>query len=217
MSERHLQEYLVNYGKSGDFLRFAVLDGQTYQRGDRVIVRTARGLEVGTVLRPATGLQQRLFHHLGVGELLRPTTADDEQTYATNLSRSKSLFEQVRQHAQSQPLEVIDVDVLMDGQTAVLQYLTWGDSIEDSFWAELSQTCSVKFILEDLAAVTEPEDTEEAGCGSPNCGKGSEGGCSDCSSGGCSSCASGQSVELQEYFSHLREKMHEQPKRIGLV
>ena len=43
-------EYLLSYGTAGDFGRFRPTRPLTCRRGDRAVVRSARGLELGVVL-----------------------------------------------------------------------------------------------------------------------------------------------------------------------
>src|SRR5256885_14019753 len=71
--------YLVNYGQAGYLGRFWAATG--HRRADRGIVRTPRGLELGTVLGEAA-----LMGPDGTGEVLRPATGADE-TAALRLSQ----------------------------------------------------------------------------------------------------------------------------------
>jgi cell fate regulator YaaT (PSP1 superfamily) len=211
-----IREYLVNYGRAGDFSRFVTASPHEFCRGERVVVRTARGLELGTVLREATAMQGRVLKHLGAGDLVRAATAADETAYRDNQERGHQLFQTVRARvaAEQMPLEILDLDLLLDQQAVVLQYLAWEQRGFDDFWSDLSHTLGIKLVLEDLATPPEP-----AGCGEPNCGK-TNGGCTDCSSGGgCStgSCGSKGDVDLRDYFGHLRTKMEKEPRRIGLL
>jgi hypothetical protein len=210
-----VREYLVSYGRAGDFSRFVTAVPREYCRADRVVVRTARGLELGTVLRPATPLQGRVLKHLGAGELVRPAAPADEIAFRDNQALSQQLFETARAKVAGEqlPLEILDLDLLLDGKAVVLQYLAWEQRGFDDFWTSLSHALGLQLVLEDLATPPEP-----AGCGEPNCGK-ANGGCTDCSSGGgCStgSCGSKGGVDMRDYFSHLRDKM-EQDRRIGLL
>jgi cell fate regulator YaaT (PSP1 superfamily) len=211
-----IHEYLVSYGKSGDFSRFASLEGD-FQRGDRVVLRSVRGLEIGTILRPATSLQQRVLDHLKVGELLRRATSEDERAFAENQNANGSLFDAARSQAQQDnvPLEILDVDLLLDGRTAVIQYLAWENVALEPFWESFAARHNLQIVLDNLARSPAAEDTGH-GCGEPNCGK-ANGGCSDCSTGGCSSCARNEDVTLRDYFAHLRTKMESEPGRIGLL
>jgi len=46
-------EYLVSYGKNGEFGRFAAAEPLACRRGDALVIETNRGLEIGSVIRSA--------------------------------------------------------------------------------------------------------------------------------------------------------------------
>ena len=49
-----MPEYVISYGAAGYFDRFVAADGLRLERGNRVLIRTARGVELGVVLCEAT-------------------------------------------------------------------------------------------------------------------------------------------------------------------
>ena len=67
-------EYLLSYGRLGDFGRFRAGKPLTCRRGDRAVVRTHRGLEVGEVLREATPVHATFLPNTSVGQLVRLLT-----------------------------------------------------------------------------------------------------------------------------------------------
>ena len=69
--------YLVQYGRSAYVGRFAVAGGLTTSRGDRVVVRTPRGVELGEVLCGADDRFAGGLDPAAGGELLRPAGPDD--------------------------------------------------------------------------------------------------------------------------------------------
>ncbi len=210
-------EYLVNHGKSGAVGRFVSAAPLGLQRGDRVVVRSRRGLEVGTVLCPANARHARLLVGVLVGELLRSAGVDDDAALVRLQPLAQRLFDDSRRLVRELdlPAEVLDVEVLLDGR-AVVQHVQAAACDWEPFVAALGRH-GVDVLLEDLALPAEPEASSASGCGEPNCGRaGGGGGCSTCGSGGgCSSCGSG-GVDLQAYFAHLRDKM-EQTQRTSLL
>src|SRR5262245_44191480 len=69
-------EYLVHHGAAAHVGRFRAGAAGTFVRGDAVVVRSRRGLEIGEVLAPADGARVTLPDTF-VGALLRPATDDD--------------------------------------------------------------------------------------------------------------------------------------------
>ncbi len=169
--------HLVKIGLLGQVGRFSTVDGREYRRGDDVVCRTDRGLEIGSVLCPLdqTGAPQNLD-----GQMLRQVTPDD-RLIMNRINRFRDrAFSACNQLLNERKLAAVLVDVehLFDGQSLFFYFL--GDVPEQ-----------VHNLTDELAAVYEKKvrfrkftETLASGCG-PDCGTGE----SKCSSGGCGSCA----------------------------
>jgi hypothetical protein len=207
-------EFLLSYGRLGDFGRFRSARPLACRRGDRAVLRTHRGTEVGEVLREATPHHAAFLPNTSVGQLIRLFTPDDEQDLVRSRERGQALF--VRAAAAGRelelPLEVIDAEVLFDGKHGVLHLLRWEECDVRPFVSSLSREFDLHIALADLAGKPAVEE-EPAGCGREGCGGGN---CSSCGSGGgCSTCGSHKPEAVQEYFAGLREKMEE--RRVTLL
>jgi cell fate regulator YaaT (PSP1 superfamily) len=213
-------EYLLSYGRLGDFGRFRSAKPLACGRGDRAVVRTHRGLEVGEVLRPSAPGHAVFLPNTSVGQLLRLVTADDEQALARSKQLARSVYARAASLAREPvlPLEVIDAEVLFDGEHGVIHLLRWEECDVRPFVSTLSREFALHITLADLARSSAAQaDTEDdhVGCGRPDCGVG-KGGCSTCGSGGgCGTCGSARPDEVQAYFAGLRQKMDE--RRVGLL
>ncbi len=201
-------EYLLNYGLAGDFGRFRSGRPVACRRGDRAVVRTHRGLEIGRVLREATPRHAHFLPNTTVGTLLRLAGPDDDRIAERMGERARLLFDRARRTAKelALPLEVIDVEVLLDGEHGVLHLLRFEESDVRPFVSALSREFELHILLTDLGGPAPAAEAEEhAGCGREGCGGGA-GGCSSCGTGGCSSCGT-EAHDAQEIFAALREKM----------
>ncbi|SRR5579871_4829076 len=208
-------EYLVSYGKAGEIGRFRTATPLGLQRGDQVVVRAAHGIEIGTVLCEANARHVTLLENSAVGDLLRQATAEDDAIATGVRERAQQLFADARALAEELqlPLEIVDVEIPLDGHHVTLYYLRWAEGDERPLVSALSKRYELMVGMRNLAL---PEGA--SACGKPDCGNGqcsscgSEGGCSTggCSTGGCSTgCGSkAKSAEVREYFAGLREKMH---------
>ncbi len=196
-------EYLVSHGLSGEFGTFRAATALDCRRGDRVVVRGPRGVEIGSVLCAATGGHTRLLEDVPVGDLLRRATDEDEAIARGMAERGQRLFEDARRLAAEQglSLEIIDVEVSLDGHRVTLYYLRGAEADERPLVQTLSRKYEAMVALRDLAL---PQGA--SGCGRPDCGH-SDGDCSTCGSGGCSSCGKTLGKDLQDYFAGLRRKM----------
>lgn len=213
-------QFVVSHGKSAGLGCFTADVPVALRRGDRVVVRTRRGLELGTVLCPASVRQARLLHAAS-GPLVRRATAADEETAAHLEALAQQLFADARLLVAelALPLEVVDVELLLEGRRAILQHLSVTECDYAPLVAELSRRHGLEVFLENLAHPAAPEEDEaHAGCGKPDCGKSGGGGCSSCGTGGgCSTGCGSSGVDLRAYFAHLRGKMEENGHRQPLL
>jgi hypothetical protein len=213
-------EYIVGYGSSGGFGRFAAEGSLVCGRGERVVVESVRGLEMGVVLCPATPLHAQLLPPASGGRLLRPAAADDELAEEQCRQRAQGLFEECRRLASALdlPVEVLDAELLLDGRLLIVQHLAPPDCDAAALVKALAERQGLVVRLENLALSAGPAPPEEAhgGCGKPDCGRSAGGSCTSCSSGGCSSCGSGH-TDLRAYFAHLRNEMEQHHQRTSLL
>jgi cell fate regulator YaaT (PSP1 superfamily) len=208
--------YLVGYGKTGGFALFRADAPVSFGRGEPVVLRTRRGLELGRVLCPADERHERLLRQPPEGEL-RPATPDDGRLASLNRLREQPLFEDCQRLVTELdlPAVVLDVEILLDGRRTLLQYLSWAEWDGTRLVEALARRHGIEVLLEDLTLPAEaPPEEEHGGCGKPDCGKASSGGgCDTCSTGGgCSTgCGSGK-VDMRQYFGHLRTQMEERQR-----
>jgi hypothetical protein len=210
-------EYLIGYGVAGEFGRFRSARPLACERGDRVVVRTHRGLESGRVLRPAAPGHARFLPNTTVGQLLRPYGPDDARAEAGLGDRAAAVLRRASELAGETglPLEVLDVEVLLDGEHAVVHHLRWGECDVRPFVSTLAREFDVHVLLSDLtgtggASAHEEEELAGHGCDSGGCGSCGSGGCGSCGSGGgCGSCSAPAPSEMVR-FAALREQMERQ-------
>src|SRR5439155_5385815 len=185
-------EYLLSYGNAGDFGRFRCAPPLACDRGERVVVRSPRGQELGVVMWPANSGHSRLLADQFVGQILRLATEAALQLPERMRQRAQRLFEDGRRLLCELALamEILDVEVFLDGRQAVVHYLRWADCDPRPLMDALSQRYRLLITLHDLA-LPHVEETEEepefASCGAGGCGAG---GCVSCSAGQCASCVS---------------------------
>ena len=163
----------------GQVGRFRAVDHRVYPRGTRVVVRTARGVEVGEVLAKA----ESPGADSPDGELLRQMSAEDELLSA-RLERFKlDALQACDQKIRESNLDatLLDAEMLFDGQSLYFYYLGETNAELESLTATLAETYDAQAQLRRFA------DTVEHGCG-PDCGTESAAG-GGCDSGGCQSCA----------------------------
>ena len=209
-------EYLVSYGLAGDFGRFRSRSPLPCRRGDRVVVRSHRGLEVGHVLRTATPRHATFLPNTTLGQLLRLATPEDERKQEALRQRGLLLFARGVDLAGelALPLEMIDAEVLLDGEHAALHLLRWADSDVRTFIATLSREFALHIQIADLSRSKDEAEEEHQGCGREGCGN--DGGCGSCGSGGgCGTCGAEKAPDTTAHFAQLRDQMDQ--RRVGLL
>ena len=180
--------YFVRHGAMHHVGRFAADSGSFYRRGDRVVVRSVRGDEIGEVLAKTDstpGAPPKLLRLADAADLERG------QVVAADRARRLSACERVFRDGEW-PLELIDVEPMLDDRRTVLLYLGPHRLDASGLVQALRELCDLEAVLEPvgLDEVEEPEH-EDHGCGSCGTGGGcgtSSGGCGT-SSGGCSGCS----------------------------
>jgi hypothetical protein len=110
------------------------------------------------------------------------------------------------------PLEILDIEVLLDGQQAIVHHLRQVDCDYRDLVSALSKKHDLHIRMNNLALPKE----ETVGCGLPNCGQ-LTGGCQSCGNGGCNTC--GKGVKKEDVAAHLLllRQMMEQRNRTSLL
>lgn len=197
--------YLIQYGKPGFVGRFR--STLALARGDRVVVRSPRGVEFGDVLVPLTDSSEP------DGDILRAATAAEAEAESLAGSAAELLAAAADRAGElALPLAFVDIEMTLDG-TAILHALPWAACDASPLLEELAARFTLVVRLLDLSRAPSANDPA-TGCGKPGCGTES-GGCSTCGTGGgCStgSCSRGavkSPAELTAYFADLRRKMED--------
>jgi hypothetical protein len=209
------EEYLLSYGNVGDFGRFRSALPLGCRRGDQVVARTPRGQELGIVMRLAAPGHGRLLADQLIGQILRLATQGDLELAQRMRQRGQRLFEDGRRLVQefSLPMEILDVEVLLDARQAILHFLRWTECDPRPLIEALSGRYRLLITLHDLAlpSTDAAEDQQEpAGCGVAGCGGG---GCGSCASKSCSTCVR----HHQPKEPKLPTSLWDAPSRFSLV
>jgi len=203
-----MNHHLIQYGRLASVGAFCG-DGDPLRRGSQVVVRSPRGLELGTVLDE---LQDRFVGHVDSasgGEWLREASDDDRREAKCAEELSSAIVAAASEA--DVPVSFLDCEVTLDRTRAELHVLPWGECDLDGLLVDLSLRFGVVLKLLDLGREPAMKDPPEptSNCGSGGCGS-TGGGCG--SGGGCStgSCSKGHvksAEELTAYFAGLRSQM----------
>ncbi|HEY4311583.1 MAG TPA: regulatory iron-sulfur-containing complex subunit RicT [Pirellulales bacterium] len=120
-----MQKYVVRYGVMRTLGVFSTSRGENFLRGDRVIVRTDRGLEAGEILCPATEETTGQLPDAQRGQILRQMTGDDENELSRMREQERNEFETCRRVVGELqlPMKVVDVEHVFGGERVVIYFL----------------------------------------------------------------------------------------------
>jgi cell fate regulator YaaT (PSP1 superfamily) len=169
----------VRVGSLGHIGRFASLDRVCYPRHARVVLRTARGLEIGEVLSAGEELHRRQSD----GTILRGVTPEDLLLETRLKKQQQQAFEACtrRLGELDLPVTLMDAELLFDGRSLYFYFVGAPPAELEEIVDELAE------IYETNAQIRQFAETLLHGCG-PDCGT------ADAASGGCSSCGAGCAV-----------------------
>jgi cell fate regulator YaaT (PSP1 superfamily) len=176
------RQHFVRLGTLGHVGRFTAVDAVSYPRGSRVILRTARGLEIGEVLSPAAEPNQQGSTERGLtdGSILRGMTVEDQLLEARLEQKRQEAFAACSQLLAERGCEAVllEVEQIFDGQSLYFHFLGTVPPEVETLVAELAET------YDAVAQLKQFGETLEHGCG-PGCGTESATGqgCSTCSTG----------------------------------
>ncbi len=150
------------------------------QRGDRIVCRTSRGLEIGRVL---SSLHKEVANpaEASVGRCVRQANASDELLWNKLVALSREACRECQRFLNEQGVEdvLLEVEPLLDGKTLIFHFLGEPSQSLNASLQELANVYQASAANSDIA------QTIERGCG-PDCGTTEKSGCG--TTGGCSVC-----------------------------
>jgi hypothetical protein len=167
--------HLVRVGAVGSVGRFVAVDAAAYPRGCRVIVRTARGLELGEVLAPTAMPTERGQTD---GSILRRVTVEDDLLAARLEQHRQEALEACSARLVELGLlaALVDAEMLFDGRTVYFYFLGEVTPELERVTDQLAAT------YDAVAGVSRFAQTLVEGCG-PGCGTDAAAGCATCVTG----------------------------------
>jgi cell fate regulator YaaT (PSP1 superfamily) len=168
--------YAVRIGVHGQVGRFTTAS-ENFRRGTRVICRTARGLEIGSVLNR---LRQSGSAEAADGQIVRRLTSEDQLLWShlQELALQSQTACQAWLNASQSLDQLLEVEPLFDGRTLYFHFL---NDVSADTETQLDRLAS---IFQETVASSHFSRLLEHGCG-PGCGtadatRGCGGACSTC-------------------------------------
>jgi cell fate regulator YaaT (PSP1 superfamily) len=117
--------YITRHGSMRYLGEFEATEDMTYTRGQNIVLRSERGLEVGEVLCEATPGALQLITEPTKGQIVRVLSAEDRQQISQLKECETQEFDTCRRFIgqRSLQMELVDVEHLFGGERIVFYFL----------------------------------------------------------------------------------------------
>jgi cell fate regulator YaaT (PSP1 superfamily) len=166
------QHFVVRYGQMRFLGEFAGLDDHAHPRGERVVVRTDRGTELGEVLCPASDRSAAFLENPHRGAIDRVATDADLEAEARQADRSARGLEVCREFVAKRRLQMnlVDVEVILGGERIVFYYLAEKRVDFRELVKDLARTFQTRIEMRQIGVRDEAKLLADYGdCGKPVC------------------------------------------------
>jgi cell fate regulator YaaT (PSP1 superfamily) len=119
------QTYVVRYGRMRFLGEYTGLPDQDHPRGQRVVVRSDRGTELGEILCPVTDQTAKFIPNPAQGEIIRLTTDDDRAQETQLADDHRPVFATCQELIAKRRLQMnlVDVELIHGRERVVFYYL----------------------------------------------------------------------------------------------
>lgn len=167
-----MAKYVVRYGIMRALGVFSVRGKpSSFRRGDRVVARTSRGLEIGEVLCEAAEDTPDL-PQADQGEILRGMTANDANELAHLEGQVESEFAACLRHVEASGLEmqVVDLERVFGGERIIIYYLSETRVDFRNLVRDLAREFQTRIEMRQIGVRDEAKLLADYGdCGKPVC------------------------------------------------
>ncbi|MFL5329920.1 MAG: stage 0 sporulation family protein [Gemmataceae bacterium] len=164
--------YIVRHGVTRAVGIFAPPPGMLFSRGDHVIIRTERGVEIGDLLCPATAPVIERLPDPTRGEILRNMTPEDHGKADELKTRMAREFDAAREAVARRhlPMEFVEIERLFGGERVVFYFLSEKRVDFRDLVKELAREFQSRIELRQIGVRDEAKLKADYGdCGKPVC------------------------------------------------
>ncbi len=166
------QTYVVRYGRMRFLGEFAGLTGQDHPRGQKVVVRSDRGTEVGDVLCQASDRTTRFLANPAHGEILRLATVEDKDQEARLDRDQESYFNTCQELVAKRRLQMnlVDIEIIHGRERVVFYYLAEKRVDFRELVKDLARSLRTRIEMRQIGVRDEAKLLADYGdCGKPVC------------------------------------------------
>jgi cell fate regulator YaaT (PSP1 superfamily) len=166
------KSYVVRYGQMRYLGEFIGLPGQEHPRGQRVVVKSDRGTELGEVLCPATDRTALFLENPPRGEIMRGATAEDDAAEAGLAAAKEQGFDTCREFIARRRLQMdlVDVEVIFGRDRMIFFYLAEKRVDFRELVKDLARAFQTRIEMRQIGVRDEAKLLADYGdCGKPVC------------------------------------------------
>jgi cell fate regulator YaaT (PSP1 superfamily) len=164
--------YVVRYGQMRFLGEYSAIPGAEHPRGQRVVVRSDRGTELGEILGPATDRTALFLENPVQGEILRVATSDDLAAERRIADRQAQGLAACREFIGKRRLQMdlVDVEALLGGERMVFYYLAEKRVDFRELVKDLARALQTRIEMRQIGVRDEAKLLADYGdCGKPVC------------------------------------------------
>jgi cell fate regulator YaaT (PSP1 superfamily) len=167
-----MNTFVVRYGQMRQIGEYEAVEGLTHLRGERVVVRSDRGTEVGEVLCPATDRTGAFLENPFRGQILRVATPEDLATEHRLGDRVKKGLDACREFIGKRRLQMdlVDVEAIFGGERMVFYYVSEKRVDFRELVKDLARALQTRIEMRQIGVRDEAKLLADYGdCGKPVC------------------------------------------------
>ncbi|GAC1463692.1 MAG: regulatory iron-sulfur-containing complex subunit RicT [Isosphaeraceae bacterium] len=164
--------YIVRYGQMRLLGEYTGISDQTHPRGQRVIVRTDRGTELGEVLSEATSRTALFLENPVQGEILRVASPEDLAIETQLAQIRNSAFAECREFIAKRRLQMdlVDVEAILGRERMVFFYISEKRVDFRELVKDLARSLQTRIEMRQIGVRDEAKLLADYGdCGKPVC------------------------------------------------
>jgi cell fate regulator YaaT (PSP1 superfamily) len=167
-----MNRFVVRYGQMRHIGEYECLEGQTHPRGQRVIVRSDRGTEIGEVLCLATERTASFLENPFRGQIIRVATPDDFTVEGRLGDRVQKGLAACREFSAKRRLQMdlVDVEAIFGGERMVFYYVSEKRVDFRELVKDLARALQTRIEMRQIGVRDEAKLLADYGdCGKPVC------------------------------------------------
>src|SRR5438270_6597351 len=164
--------YVVRYGRMRFLGECTGLPDQEQARGQRVVIRSDRGTEVGEILCPATDRTRQFLEHPAQGEILREASTEDLKLEEELIEAQREAFATCRELIAKRRLQMdlVDVEMILGRERVVFYYLAEKRVDFRELVKDLARALQTRIEMRQIGVRDEAKLLADYGdCGKPVC------------------------------------------------